>query len=141
MRFFFLPAQCFCSIVFRSIVCLKIFDSTVYTENERLMAIISISFRALYLFSQSIFGVLWYLLLTFFTRAAKSSRFNCTLILGIYTLSTLLLVDHFTLIVCGALEFYQPSTYFYNVFCTFLYVIEPVLTFVTAIALLYLFTL
>ena len=47
--------------------------------------------------------------------------------------------NHVTLIVLGAVEIYAPTTLFYNVFCTLLFVLEPLLIFVTATSLLYLF--
>ena len=48
-------------------------------------------------------------------------------------------MDHYSLILMGIVEVYAATTQFYNVFCTFLYVIDPVLIFLTTITLLYMF--
>ena len=59
--------------------------------------------------------------------------------MGIWILSAFLIVDHYVLIVYGALEFFDPNDHFYNVFCTFLFVVEPILIFLATLSLLYLF--
>jgi hypothetical protein len=46
-----------------------------------------------------------------------------------------LLAIHFTLILSGIIELYYPTTTFYNIFCTLLYVVDPILIFVTTAAL------
>jgi hypothetical protein len=53
--------------------------------------------------------------------------------------SAFLILNHCTLIVLGVLEIYNPTLMFYNVFCTLLFLVEPILIFLTASSLLYLF--
>ncbi len=84
---------------------------------------------------QIVFAVLWFKLIIFFTKKLKRSSHT----VFIWVLSSLLLINHVTLIVLGAVEIYAPTTLFYNVFCTLLFVLEPLLIFVTATSLLYLF--
>jgi phage-related protein len=47
----------------------------------------------------------------------------------IYLVSGLLLANHLTLIIAGIVEIYSPTTTFYNIFCTLLYVVDPLLIF------------
>ena len=88
-----------------------------------------------YLLFQIVFAILWFKLTIFFTKKLKRSSHT----VFIWVLSSLLLLNHVTLIVLGAVEIYAPTTLFYNVFCTLLFVFEPLLIFVTATSLLYLF--
>ena len=56
-----------------------------------------------------------------------------------YLIPCFLLGNHFTLILSGVVELYYPTTTFYNIFCTLLYVVDPILIFVTTAVLQRLF--
>lgn len=88
---------------------------------------------------QSYFCYLWYTLLNYFLRTKAAASNNGRRHFPIYILSTLLILNHYILISMGIFEFFTPSTDFYNLFCTFLYVFDPFLIFMTTISLLYMF--
>lgn len=91
--------------------------------------------RAAYLVIQIVFAVLWFRLLAYFTRNIKKQSLRALL----WTHSSLLILNHCALIVLGVVEIYNPTLMFYNVFCTLLFLVEPMLIFLTAGSLLYMF--
>jgi hypothetical protein len=85
---------------------------------------------------------MWYLLFAYFIRLKglnPGGNKGAGVVVAIYLLSTLLICDHYSLIMMGIVEIFDPSTAFYNVFCTVLYVIDPILIFLSTMALIYLF--
>jgi hypothetical protein len=73
------------------------------------------------------------------SKKTPEGKTNLRAIGAIYAHSTLLIVNHYTLLIMGIVEIFNSSTYFYNVFCTFLYVVDPCLIFITTVSLLFLF--
>lgn len=60
-------------------------------------------------------------------------------VVGVWILSAMLICDHYALIISGIIEMYRATTEFYNVFCTILFVVDPILIFFTTMSLLWLF--
>ena len=58
----------------------------------------------------------------------------------VQVLSMMMLVNHYVLIVFGGMEmYYAGTTWFYNVFCTLLFVTDPILIFIPTVILQHLF--
>ena len=134
-----LPIQVSFSLAFRIVVCLNIFNVPLYADNLELFKSISLVTRTLYLCGQAYFCLMWYALVGYFIKRRSGTAKGRPVVILMYALSTCLIADHYSLVIMGIVELYAPTQTFYNVFCTVLYVVDPVLIFLTTIALLYMF--
>lgn len=101
------------SILYHIVAGIRLVDRAAYTTHEGMLKWMSVASRILYI---SLFAVLayhWLTLAVFFIkkkgeklrREKKNfSRFNKQIIVWTFILSSLLILHHFNLIICGALE-------------------------------------